>query len=572
MEKIKKLRKIFKKNNLDGYIVPKNDEFFGEYVPQNKDRLKYISNFSGSFGIALILKNKNFLFVDGRYTTQAHLESGKLFIIKTIPNFLPKTVLGNDRLRIGFDSKIITKKFLKNFFYTNKCELVNVNENLIDKIWKRKNNNKIYKFYFLPKKFISQSYQKKVREVVVNIIKKKADYQFITSSENIAWLMNIRGMDSDYSPITNSYVLINRNNQIKFFCNLNKLSNRFRNNFRDIEFIDIKLTNLSIMKLKSKKIIIDNKTCSQYFEDLISINNLVINQEDNISLLKAIKTKKEIKNIKNSHIFDGAALTKFIFWLKKNYIKRKITEIHAEKKLYYFRKKNKTFKFLSFPTISGTGPNGAIIHYRATKKSNLRLKKGDIYLVDSGGQYNYGTTDVTRTISLNNSSKRIRDIYTRVLKGHIAVSNFKLNNKTSGSIIDRAARKYLKKINLDYAHGTGHGVGYFLNVHEGPHAISKNNFINFKEGMIVSNEPGYYEKNKFGIRIENLIYVKKNKNQLTFDYLTMAPLDKNLIDESILNMTEKNWINKYHKKVFQNLKGFMNKVEMSELKKSCSAI
>jgi Xaa-Pro aminopeptidase len=257
-----------------------------------------------------------------------------------------------------------------------------------------------------------------------------------------------------------------------------------------------------------------------------------------------------------------------LFWLKKNFIKKKITEISAAQRLLSFRKKNKDFNFLSFPTISGTGPNGAIIHYKATKESNRVLKKGDIYLVDSGGQYNYGTTDVTRTISLQNTNKRIKDIFTRVLKGHIAVASFMLKKNTSGSIIDGEARKYLKQINLNYPHGTGHGVGYYLNVHEGPHGISKGNKVNLKEGMIVSNEPGYYEKNKFGIRIENLIYVRKN----SFDNLTMAPIDKDLIDLKILNNKEKNWLNNYHKKVQNNLKEYMSKNENFELKKACSAI
>ena len=227
---------------------------------------------------------------------------------------------------------------------------------------------------------------------------------------------------------------------------------------------------------------------------------------------------------------------------------------------------------MSFPTISGSGPNGAIVHYKATKKTNRKLKKGDIYLVDSGGQYKFGTTDVTRTISLENSNKRIKNIFTRVLKGHIAVANYKIKNNTSGAIIDHEARKYLKQIGLDYAHGTGHGVGYFLNVHEGPHGISNKNKVNFQEGMIVSNEPGYYEKNKFGIRIENLVYVKKQKNRKFFENLTMAPIDKDLIDKKILNKKERNWLNKYHKKVYHNLKKRMNKSEILDLKKACSAI
>ena len=289
-------------------------------------------------------------------------------------------------------------------------------------------------------------------------------------------------------------------------------------------------------------------------------------------MLKSVKSKIEIKNTIKSHIYDGAALTKFLFWLKKNYRKQKINEVSAQEKLLKFRRENRSFRFLSFPTISGSGPNGAIIHYRASKKSNRKLKKGDIYLVDSGGQYNFGTTDVTRTISLDNNNPRIKDIFTRVLRSHIAVASYKLRNNSYGAQIDNIARKPLREINLDYAHGTGHGVGYFLNVHEGPHAISKNNRVNFKEGMIVSNEPGYYENGRFGIRIENLVRVRKNKKGFLFDNLTMAPIDKSLINKNILKKNEINWLNNYHKNVFNNLKKFMNKSELFDLKKSCSKI
>ena len=261
-----------------------------------------------------------------------------------------------------------------------------------------------------------------------------------------------------------------------------------------------------------------------------------------------------------------------MFWLKKNFVKKNITEISASKKLYNFRKLHKNFKFLSFPTISSTGPNGAIIHYKPSNKTNRKLREGDIYLVDSGGQYEFGTTDVTRTISLNNTNNRIKDIFTRVLKGHIAVANFNLKNSTTGSKIDLLARKYLKQIGLDYAHGTGHGVGYFLNVHEGPHAISKNNKIKFKEGMVVSNEPGYYEKNNFGIRIENLIYVKKKNLNQSFENLTMVPIDKQLINLKLLTANEKKWVNNYHKKVYKNIKEFMLKSEIKDLQKACSII
>ncbi len=246
-----------------------------------------------------------------------------------------------------------------------------------------------------------------------------------------------------------------------------------------------------------------------------------------------------------AHIIDGAALTKFIYWIK-NINKKKITEVEAQNKLEKFRKKNKEYLFPSFETISGSGKNGAIVHYRATKKNTKIINKNDIFLCDSGGQYKFGTTDVTRTICFSKQHSRIKKIFTYVLKGHIAVACTNLKKKKTGKEIDIAARKYLKLNNLDYSHGTGHGVGYFLNVHEGPQAISKFNSVKIKEGMILSNEPGYYEKNKYGIRIENLVYAKKTKNNLFFKNLTFAPIDCDLIDQKLLTRKERDYLFKYH--------------------------
>ena len=572
MEKINKIRQLFKNKNIDGYIICKNDEFFGEYIFEHKDRLKYISNFSGSFGFAIILKNYNYLFVDGRYTLQGEKQSGKNFKIVTFPNMMPRDIFKNKKIHLGFDPKIITKKFLNTFFKKSKIKFLPLKENLVDKIWKRKQKNKVEKFYVLPRNSVNHNFNSKINRIISNLKIKKADYQFISASENNAWLLNIRGGDSDYTPLPHSYILINKNKSILFFCDLKKISKKFKKKFKKIKFVNINFTDKILSKIKNKNFIIDKNTCSFYYENLILNNNKILNFHDPIYLLKAIKSKIEIKNMKKAHKSDGIALTKFLFWLKRNFNKKKITEISASQKLLNFRKKNKDYLFSSFPTISGTGPNGAIIHYKASKESNRRLKKGDIYLVDSGGQYKFGTTDVTRTIALQNSNERIKNIFTRVLKGHIAVSNYNLKKNTSGSQIDRVARKYLNQINLDYAHGTGHGVGYFLNVHEGPQSISKKNSTSLVEGMIVSNEPGYYEKNNFGIRIENLVYIKTVKKQKVFDNLTMAPIDKELIDESLLNRKEKNWINDYHKRVFHNLKGDMNNTELFELKIACSAI
>ena len=572
MEKIEKLKKFLKREKIDGYMIPKNDEFFGEYVPNHNDRLNFISNFSGSYGLALILKNKNYLFVDGRYTLQANNQSKKNFKVITIPDKMPSDILRKKKLVIGFDPNLFTKKSLSIFFGKNKCEYKPLHKNLVDEIWKRKMKKNENKFFVLPAGSVSEKHQSKINKITSYLKRRKSDFLFITASENNAWLLNIRGHDTEYTPIPSSYILISKNKNIKFFCNLKKLSSTFRSHFDKVEFLDIKICSRILSKIKKRKFIIDKNSCSYFFENIIRKNNKILNFQDPIYFLKAIKGRQEIENIKKAHIFDGAALTKYLFWIKKNFDKKKITEISASQKLFNFRKKNKNFKFLSFPTISGTGPNGAIIHYKATRKTNRKLKKGDIYLVDSGGQYEFGTTDVTRTISLKNSNKRTKDIFTRVLKGHIAVGNFKLRNNTSGAEIDFSARKYLKQIGLNYAHGTGHGVGYFLNVHEGPHAISKNNNISFQKGMIVSNEPGYYEKNKFGIRIENLIYVKGDRKGNTFENLTMAPIEKDLIVRENLNKNEKKWLNDYHKTVFRNLVKFMNKIEVLELKKACSAI
>ena len=572
MEKIEELKKILRREEIDGYIIPKNDEFFCEYVPEYNDRLNFISGFTGSFGLALVLKNKNYLFIDGRYTLQANNQSGKSFKIITIPDQMPSDILKGKKLSIGFDPNLFTEKSLFIFFGKNKLKLKPISHNLIDEIWKRKIIKNKSKFYLLPSGAISEKYQLKINKISKFLKKKRSDFLFITASENNAWLLNIRGRDTNYTPIPYSYILIDRYKNIKFFCDLKKISSSFRKSFRRIKFLDIKDCAKILLGIYEKKFIIDENSCSSFFKIIINKNNKILNLQDPIYYLKAVKGKQEIENIKKAHIYDGVALTKYLFWLKKNFYKKNITEIAASQKLLKYRKKNKKFKFLSFPTISGTGPNGAIIHYKATKDSNRTLKKGDIYLVDSGGQYEFGTTDVTRTISLKNSNKRIKDIFTRVLKGHIAVSNFKLKKNTSGSEIDNEARKYLKQIGLNYDHGTGHGVGYFLNVHEGPHAISKRNKVNFQIGMIVSNEPGYYEKNKFGIRIENLLYVKKNSKKLSFENMTMVPIEKDLIIKEKLNSEEINWLNNYHKIVFKNLKRYMNKIETLELQKACSTI
>jgi len=572
MEKIKKLRKLFKTFNLDGYIIPKNNNFFGEYVPAFEDNLKYISNFTGSAGFAVILKNKNYMFVDGRYNIQAGLQSGAEFQICTIPKEYPFNIL-KKKLNLGFDPKLHTENSLNRLFGNAFLKLKPINENLIDILWKRKKNLNIKSFYLIKDKAAGLKAKQKLVKLVKLIKFNEVDFLFTTASENVAWILNIRGEDTSYSPLPNAHTLIDRTGKVLLFCNLKKISKFFRGKiFKNIKIYDFNLLPSFILNLSNKKILADSLTCSIFYKKIIKKNNLILEKQDPIYYLKSLKNKTEIKNSIKSHIYDGAALTKFIFWLKKNFRTKKITEITAQEKLLEFRKKNKSFYDLSFPTISGSGPNSAIIHYKADKKSNRLLRKGDVYLVDSGGQYLYGTTDVTRTLSLDVYNYKIKDIFTRVLKGHIAVASFKLNKNSCGDKIDQSARKFLREVNLDYPHGTGHGVGYFSNVHEGPQAISRGNKVKFKEGMITSNEPGYYKKNHFGIRIENLLYVKKVKDKLQFEDLTLVPIDKTLIDKKLLTLFEKNWLNKYHQRVFNHLKGFMSKLELIQLKQACSDI
>jgi Xaa-Pro aminopeptidase len=573
MEKIKKIKKLLKIFDLDGYIVPKNNNFFGEYVPASDDNLKYISNFTGSAGFAVILKNKNYMFVDGRYTTQADIQCGDQFQICTIPKEYPFDIFKDKKLNLGFDPKLHTENSLNRLFDNIFTNLRPVNKNLVDLIWKRERKLNIKPFYLIQDKDAGSKVEQKLARLVKLIKSNKADYLFTSAPENVAWLLNIRGTDIDYSPLPNSHAIIDRNGKVFLFCDLKKISKSFKNKINKVvKVYDFNLLTKFFLNLSNKKILIDVLTCSFFYKSTIKINNSIIEKHDPIYYLKSLKNKTEIKNSIKSHIYDGAALTKFIFWLKNSFKKKKISEISAQEKLLEFRKKNRTFHSQSFPTISGAGPNSAIIHYKADKKSNRLLKKGDVYLVDSGGQYLYGTTDVTRTLSLDVKNNNIKNIFTRVLKGHIAVVTFKLNKNSHGDIIDRSARKFLRDINLDYPHGTGHGVGYFSNVHEGPQAISRGNKVKFKEGMITSNEPGYYKKDHFGIRIENLVYVKKSRDRLKFEDLTLVPIDKTLIEKKLLTSFEKDWLNNYHQRVFDHLKIFMNKFELLQLEQACSDI
>ena len=568
--KLIKLRRELTTNNIDGYIIPKNDEFFGEYVSPENERLKYLTGFSGSAGQSLVLKKKAFIFVDGRYTLQAQKEVRKGFKVIQIHKTKPSEILkkNKQKLRIGFDPKIYSLASLINLYKTENVKLIPVNKNLIDKIWPNKPKLKFNKFFILKTQYAGKSFKNKINLICKILKRKKLKNLLVTAPENVAWTLNIRGKDNSYSPIPNCNAIVNYKKKITLIVENKKISKNFKSQFgKVVKYVNPTDITAHFNSLdKKQNFLIDKFTCSYFYREKIAERFKYIEEIDPIFFLKSKKNIVEINNTIKSHIADGTALTKFIYWIKNNINKIKISELSAQKKLEQFRKKNKNYVSPSFNTISGSGPNGAIVHYRANSKTNRTIKTKDVYLCDSGGQYHYGTTDVTRTICFSKQSQKIKNIFTKVLKGHIGVATYKLKKNTTGKKLDIVARSALKKAGLDYAHGTGHGVGYFLNVHEGPQAISKINNIKLEEGMILSNEPGYYETNKFGIRLENLVFIKKYKKKLRFENLTFAPIEKDLINFKLLNKKEKKYLNEYHKKIYFILNSHLNKNEKKWLR------
>ena len=547
------INNIIFSNNLDGYILPKNDSYFTEYSKLNN--LKSITNFSGSAGFAIFLKNKKYLFVDGRYTIQAERESGEKFKICEIPYVWPKDIL-KKQIKIGYDPDLFTWSTLNKYFGEN--------YNLVPLNIKFENKNKKqsdYPFFSLDSFVAGENVNRKINRLIQIMKKKKIDYTFISSGENICWLLNIRGRDLPNSPVANCKMIITKDRKIYFFSNQNKIK-KIKLSLKKLKIYFLEENKIlnCLVRLKNGNFSIDSNTCSIYEESLISYKFKIINREDPIYNFKSLKNKIEIKNMVNAHIEDGVALTKFLYWIKNHKINN-LTEKKIERKLESFRKSRKNYLYPSFDTIAGSGPNGAVIHYRSDKFSNRKLRKNDLLLLDSGGQYKWGTTDVTRTVCFSNVSNKVKDVFTRVLKGHIAVALTNINKERNGHNIDKIARKSLNSIGLDYRHGTGHGVGAFLNVHEGPQGISKNNYVQLKEGMVLSNEPGFYKKNEFGIRIENLVFIKKIKSKLLFENLTMAPVDTDLINFKMLSKKEKNYLFKYHYDVYNNISPFLNKNE-----------
>ncbi|MBE9466852.1 MAG: aminopeptidase P family protein [Bacteroidetes bacterium] len=590
-EIVKKIQELLKNNDLDAYIIPSSDPHQSEYVANHWKAREWVSGFTGSAGTIVISKNIAGLWTDSRYFIQAEQQlkgSGiQLFKMK-IPHF-PSYIewLKNnlkENAKIGFDGNLISVSLAKMIKSTLSVKNITVesNHDFIKPLWENRPSKPKNNIFIQDLKFAGHTYVEKISELKKIMITKNVSSYIISSLDDIAWLFNIRGNDIKYNPVVISYALITLNNSYLF---LDKdLHDNIKNLFKEdnITILPYNSINESIKKFcKAQNILIDpSKTNSCIFNSIPSSCKII--EDINITTtLKATKNATKVKNLKNVMVRDGVALSKFYYWLENNVLQETITELSASKKLEFFRSQQKNFVGLSFGTIAAYKSHGAIVHYEATRKTDFELMKEGIFLIDSGGQYLDGTTDITRTISLGNPTQEMINNFTLVLKGHINIASLKFPYGTKGYQIDILARKFLWDNYKNYGHGTGHGVGSFLNVHEGPQAIgsSANSSLdtNFEEGMLTSNEPGIYIENEYGIRIENLILCEKDKNTefgqfMKFNTVSLCYIDNSLINVDLLTNDELNWLNDYHKKVFEKISPFLNIEEKDWLKEKTKSL
>ena len=583
IEKIKLIQNYLIQNKLDGFIQPRADSYLGEYVPKYNARLEWISGFTGSAGVILILRKQAILFVDSRYTIQAKNETKNtgIKVILSAQQSLEKYILLNAKKfkEIGYDPWLHSYSYIKNILNLSikyKVKFQPLKANPIDIFWSNdrhispNSNINVH-----PLKYAGISANKKIENLCIYLKKLNTEAYIINQPDSLAWLLNIRGMDLKHTPIILSRAIIFNNGNIYLFIDASRIDKKIKNHFKNnIKIYPEKNIISEIIKISKKKnkILADPDSVSyaliQFIKDK---SKYLIETKCPIEKMKAIKNTIEIKGAFSAHLKDGVALSKFLYWIYKSKTSHN-SELLASNTIDNLRSKQRNFICTSFETISGFASNGAIVHYRVTKKSNKKFSNNNLFLCDSGGQYLEGTTDVTRTVAIGKPTKSMKNHFTIVLKGHIALASAIFPYGTTGNDLDLLARLPLWKNNMNYGHGTGHGVGSCLSVHEGPHRISKGSFVPLEPGMITSNEPGFYLTNKYGIRIENLMLVKKikNKNMLAFKTLTLAPIDINLINYNLLTEEEINWLNNYHNVVFKNVSSELDKQNKNWLKKVCA--
>jgi len=569
-ERLDRLRTELASRHLDGFIVPRADEHQGEYVPPRGQRLAWLTGFTGSAGLAIVLRDRAALFVDGRYTLQAgaQVETGS-FEIRHLIEEPPAEWLGaalKEGGVVAYDPWLHTPHEVERFRGAAEkagAELRAVRDNPLDRVWAGQPAPPIAPVVPHPQQFAGESAESKRIRLGRALQHQGLAAVVLTMPESIAWLLNIRGGDVPHTPLPLSFAILRRDGSVSLFIDRRKLvpgTEQHLGNAVTVMPPERLGPALGELAAEGGRIQADPATAASWVFDRLTAAGANIHRAADPCLLpKACKNATEIDGTRAAHRRDGAALTRFLAWLSREAPNGRLSEIAASDRLEALRREGRHFRDLSFPTISGAGSNGAIVHYRAMPQTEKHLEPGTLYLLDSGAQYLDGTTDVTRTIAVGEPSAEMRDRFTRVLKGHIALALARFPKGTTGAQLDGFARRALWQEGLDYDHGTGHGVGSYLGVHEGPQRISKApNTQALLPGMIVSNEPGYYKTGAYGIRIENLVLVQPTdgsaeREMLGFETLTLAPIDRNLIDPSLLDDDEIAWLNEYHIRVRDTL-------------------
>lgn len=562
------LRAELKRLGVDGFFVPRADEHQGEYVPKNAERLAWISGFTGSAGTVIVLMDKAAILVDGRYTLQAGEQvDGAVFSVVPSMQTSPEAWLESNLpagAKFAFDPWLVTsdgKKRLEKSVAKAGGQLVALDRNPIDAIWRDRPQPPAAPAFAQDPAFAGEDAASKLKRVREALAKERCDALIVSDPHSLCWLFNIRGGDVGHTPLALGYALVPTKGEATLFINGAKLDASLRNALSPLcRIVDPDRLSADITEISSgAKIRIDAATGGAELATIVeSAGGTADVGADPIARMKAVKNDTELAGARAAHMRDGAALSRFLAWFDEEAPKGELSEIDAAEKLEEFRRATNLLHDLSFPSISAAGPNAALPHYRVSRASNRRIEKG-IYLIDSGAQYRDGTTDITRTISVGAATDEMKDRYTRVLKGHIAIATVVFPEGTSGAQLDALARLPLWNKGLDFDHGTGHGIGSFLSVHEGPQRLSKLGTAPLEPGMILSNEPGYYKTGDYGIRIENLLIVERreipggDRKMLGFETFSFAPIDLRLVEPSLMTREEIDWLNDYHARVREKL-------------------
>ncbi|HEX2352027.1 MAG TPA: aminopeptidase P family protein [Xanthobacteraceae bacterium] len=565
------LRTELARRGLTGFIVPRSDRYQNEYVPACEQRLAWLTGFTGSAGVAIVLMHRAVLFVDGRYTLQVRDQvDTSIFAIEHLIEMPPDRWIGENLTaddRLGYDPWLHTVEAVERL--EKACaavgaKLIPVEPDLIDAIWTDRPAPPLGAVKLHDPRFAGEAASEKLARIRTELAKQRADALVVSDPHAVAWTFNIRGADVAHTPLPLAFAIVPQADRPSLYIDGRKLSNEVRNHLEAL--VDVCEPSdfppaLEELGRQKKSVRLDQGTAAEALARLITSHGGKVSRGAcPIALMKAVKNEVEIAGTRAAHVRDGAAVTRFLAWFDREAPRGKLTEIDAVAALESFRRDTGLLKDISFPTIAAAGPDGAIVHYRVTTKSNRAIAPGELFLIDSGGQYEDGTTDVTRTVTVGEPTAEVRDRFTRVLKGHIAIARAVFPEGTTGAQLDSFARQFLWVQGLDFDHGTGHGVGSYLSVHEGPARISKLGTTALKPGMILSNEPGYYKAGAYGIRIENLVLVVRaaavagaEKPLNAFETLTLAPIDRRLIVAEMLTLEETAWLDAYHARVFATL-------------------